>query len=324
MKRLISLLLILAMCLSMVPFVFADNNNMDITVIFENKIKKDTTETVEGHVFLNGIECGEARFKMENGKKTIEAHYINDSETQFFFVHVSARITISDTTQRLDLTIPNTGKTKSPIPVQIDGSWPSKYKINEGDGTITIKKIDNKYKDIKRGSWYYVPVMFAIKEGITKGKTDTQFAPSEVCSRSQVVTFIYRMKGSPAVGSSSSSFKDLSPQAYYYKPVLWANAKKITAGITATEFAPGANCTRGQVVTFLWRAQGAPNPKSTKTDFTDVNQSAYYAKAVAWAVENGITTGISPTKFEPDRPCTRAEVVTFIFRIMDPRLAKIV
>ena len=113
----------------------------------------------------------------------------------------------------------------------------------------------------------------------------------------------------------SNPFTDVSEGRYYYDPVLWAVENGITAGITPTTFAPDSNCTRGQVVTFLWRAAGKPEPKTTVHPFTDVNEKAYYYKAMLWAVENGITAGMTATTFAPDQTCNRGQVVTFLYRV---------
>ena len=115
-------------------------------------------------------------------------------------------------------------------------------------------------------------------------------------------------------GSAALPFTDVADDAYYADAVVWAVAKNITSGATATTFAPNAGCTRGQMVTFLWRANGSPEPKSTATSFTDVKSGAYYEKAVAWAVENNVTTGTSSTTFSPDASVTRAQAVTFQWR----------
>ena len=115
-------------------------------------------------------------------------------------------------------------------------------------------------------------------------------------------------------GSASLPFTDVADDAYYADAVVWAVAKNITSGATATTFAPNASCTRGQMVTFLWRANGSPEPKSMTTSFTDVKSGAYYEKAVAWAVENNVTTGTSSTTFSPDASVTRAQAVTFQWR----------
>ena len=110
------------------------------------------------------------------------------------------------------------------------------------------------------------------------------------------------------------SFTDVSAKAYYFDAVAWAVKNKITSGQSDTLFAPDASCTRAQMVTFLWRANGSPEPTVTELPFTDVAADAYYAKAVLWAVENGITTGTSDTTFDPDGVVTRAEAVTFLWR----------
>ena len=115
-------------------------------------------------------------------------------------------------------------------------------------------------------------------------------------------------------GSAALPFTDVADDAYYADAVVWAVSKSITSGATATTFAPNASCTRGQMVTFLWRANGSPEPKSTATSFTDVKSGAYYEKAVAWAVENNVTTGTSGTTFSPDATVTRAQAVTFQWR----------
>ena len=108
-------------------------------------------------------------------------------------------------------------------------------------------------------------------------------------------------------------FKDVPANAYYYEAVKWAQEKGITGGIGNGLFGPNDPCTRAQIVTFLWRAAGSPAPKSMSS-FTDVPADAFYAKAVAWAVENGITSGTGESKFSPNSTCTRAQAVTFLYR----------
>ena len=110
-------------------------------------------------------------------------------------------------------------------------------------------------------------------------------------------------------------FSDVSTSAYYYDAVKWAVENGVTDGVSATLFAPYESCTRAQIVTFLWRAAGSPEPK-TMSSFADVPASAYYAKAVAWAVENGITNGMTDTAFAPDATCARGQSVTFLYRAL--------
>lgn len=111
----------------------------------------------------------------------------------------------------------------------------------------------------------------------------------------------------------ANPFTDVSEDAYYYDAVLWAVENGITSGRTETTFAPNETCTRAQVMTFLWAAAGRPEPTDTENPFTDVSESAYYYKAVLWAVENGITSGTTATTFSPNSFCTRNQVVTFLW-----------
>lgn len=114
----------------------------------------------------------------------------------------------------------------------------------------------------------------------------------------------------------ANPFMDVEQSDYYYDAIIWAvhHIPQITNGTSSTRFSPSSACTRGQVVTFLWRAAGCPEPKTATTKFTDVKDSSYYSKAVRWAGEKGITKGVNKTTFAPNAPCTRAEIVTFIWR----------
>jgi hypothetical protein len=149
---------------------------------------------------------------------------------------------------------------------------------------------------------------------ITKGTDETHFGPEDPCTRGHVVTFLWRAAGEPEPTSATTPFNDLKPGAFYEKAVAWAVEKGITKGETDTTFAPDATCTRGQIVTFLWRFKNEPAPKSTTTPFTDLKSGAFYENAVAWAVEEGITKGTTETTFGPEETCTRGQVVTFLFR----------
>ncbi|MBR0160658.1 MAG: S-layer homology domain-containing protein, partial [Oscillospiraceae bacterium] len=161
--------------------------------------------------------------------------------------------------------------------------------------------------------YFYEPVYWAVENGITKGTTPTTFSPWGNCMRSQIVTFLWRYYGEPEP-TVSNPFTDVKPSDGFYKAVLWAVENGITTGKTPTTFDPWGPCTRGQVVTFLWRAAGKPMP-STTANFKDVKPSDYFYYAVSWAVENGITTGTTPTTFNPWGTCMRAQVVTFLYRM---------
>ena len=175
----------------------------------------------------------------------------------------------------------------------------------------------NPFADVAKGKFYYEPVLWAISQNpqITTGVTATTFEPDRVCTRAHVVTFLWRANGCPEPQSMTSSFKDVKDTSkYYYKAVLWASEQGITTGYSDGTFRPDDECTRGQVVTFLWRAKGQPTPASASIPFTDVPAGKYYTMAVLWALQNNITQGRTATTFGPDDACTRGHVVTFLYR----------
>ena len=163
-------------------------------------------------------------------------------------------------------------------------------------------------------SYAHIPIDWAVVNHITAGTTPTTFSPEATCTRAQFVTFLWRVAGSPEPTSDDNPFSDVNEDAYYYKPVLWAVEKGITAGTGAGAFSPDLDCTRAQVVTFLWRYAESPEPTLEENPFEDVTEDAYYYTPVLWAVENGITAGTSDTTFSPDDDCTRAQVMTFLYR----------
>lgn len=173
------------------------------------------------------------------------------------------------------------------------------------------------FVDVEKGQYYYDAVMWAANEDITGGTSANTFSPNKNCSRGQVVTFLHRMIGSPEPAAITLPFVDVKTSDYFYKPVKWAYGSKITGGTSDTTFSPDVTCTRGQVVTFLWRTAGQPEAKSNKCNFTDVKSDSYYYKAVLWAVEQGITGGTSATTFSPEDSCTRGQVVTFLYRFIN-------
>ncbi|MBR2047221.1 MAG: S-layer homology domain-containing protein [Oscillospiraceae bacterium] len=174
----------------------------------------------------------------------------------------------------------------------------------------------NPFTDVEPAQWYFEPVLWAVENGITSGTSATTFAPNQTCTRAQVVTFLWRAMGSPEPESSENPFSDVMETDYFYSAVLWAVEKGITSGTGNGQFSPNRPCTRDQVVTFLWRTMGEPDPEKIENPFTDVAEGIYYYQPVLWAVENNITSGTSATTFAPSNPCTRAQVVTFLFRAL--------
>ena len=165
-----------------------------------------------------------------------------------------------------------------------------------------------------KGNWAHDAIDWAIVYKVTAGTSATTFSPNAGCTRAQVVTFLWRAAGSPEPTDTNNPFTDLKEGSYYYKAVLWAVENKVTAGTSATTFSPDATCTRAQIVTFLWRFEDEPASSATTNPFTDVKPGAYFETAVLWASETGVTNGTSATTFSPDDTCTRAQVVTFLYR----------
>ena len=170
-----------------------------------------------------------------------------------------------------------------------------------------------KFDDVPAGSYYEDAVIWAAKEGITDGTDTNLFSPGDICTRAQAVTFLWRAAGSPAPKTGTMPFADVPKNSYYHDAVLWAVENGITNGTGETTFSPEATCTRAQIVTFLWRAEQSPAAEGSNP-FADVAASEYYAKAVQWAVENGITNGTGETTFSPNAGATRAHIVTFVWR----------
>ena len=169
------------------------------------------------------------------------------------------------------------------------------------------------FTDVAEGAYYADAVAWAIQNKVTSGVSATTFAPNASCTRGQMVTFLWKAAGSPEPKSLTTAFTDVKSGAYYEKAVAWAVENKVTTGTSATTFSPDATVTRGQSVTFLWKANNSPAAASASA-FTDVAASAYYASAVNWAVEKGVTSGMSATTFSPNSNCTRAQIVTFLYR----------
>ena len=174
------------------------------------------------------------------------------------------------------------------------------------------------FHDVSRLDYFYDAVKWAAENGIASGTGRYTFSPNAVCTRAQTVTFLWRAAGSPLPRYRVCPFTDVNPRDYYYDAVLWAVEQGITTGLNATTFGPDVTVTRGQVATFLYRAASAAKP-NTFSPFTDVKTTAYNYDAILWAYDNRITTGTSDTTFSPDAYCTRAQIVTFLYRYYQGR-----
>lgn len=209
---------------------------------------------------------------------------------------------------------------------EFDG-WYSDKKLTEKITSVKLTKnttiyakwnekvavINNPFTDVSKNAYYHDAVLWAVQKDITSGTSNTSFSPDKVCTRAQMVTFLWKAMGSPEPTLAECKFVDVSKDAYYYKAVLWAVEKGITTGTTSTTFSPHATLTRGQAMTFLWNVAGKPSV-NTVNPFTDVSKDSYYYQAMLWAVEKGITHGTSTNTFSPMGYCTRAQIMTFLYK----------
>lgn len=168
------------------------------------------------------------------------------------------------------------------------------------------------FDDVKPGAFYFDAVQWTVENGITNGTGKNTFSPNDVCSRYQIVMFLWRAAGQPEA-KAAVSFADVKPGDIFYEAVQWAVERGITKGTSSTSFSPYAPCTRGQIVTFLHRSAGSPTISGT-CDFSDVSAGSFCHNAVIWASSEGITNGTSAGRFSPNEGCTRAQVVTFLYR----------
>lgn len=172
----------------------------------------------------------------------------------------------------------------------------------------------NPFTDVPENAYYKDAVLWALEKGVTTGVTATEFRPAAACTRGQVVTFLWRAKGSPEPRTKTNPFQDVSSSSPFYKAILWAQENGITSGTTATTFHPGGTCTSGHVVTFLWRANGEPAASGTSS-LASANPGRYYTDAVAWADAAGLLEGTG-SSFVPSNQSPRADIVTYLYRDM--------
>ena len=208
------------------------------------------------------------------------------------------------------LTIRNGSST---VPYSSLGNGRYSFVMPEGGVTVSAVFTRIRFTDVPAGEWYYNAVYWAVENGVTDGTSDTLFSPGRDVTRAEMVTFLWRAAGCPEPTTTVNPFEDVSSSAYYYDAVLWAVENGITDGVSDTEFDPTGECTRAQMVTFLWRAENEPDV-GTSNPFEDVDEEEYYYEAILWAAANGITDGMTDTTFVPDGNCTRAQAVTFLYR----------
>ena len=247
--------------------------------------------------------------KTENGSVTVSPKSASKGDT--------VTVTVKPDSGYVLETLTVTDKNGNELTLKDKGN--GKYTFTMPAGKVEVKatfmednSMLNFFYDVPNGAYFYEAVQWAQEKGITDGISSDLFGPKQPCTRSQIVTFLWRAAGSPEPKGTAVGMTDVVPGSYYAKAVAWAVENGITTGTAEGTFSPDATCTRAQAVTFLARAQ---NAKATgKTAFSDVPADSYFADAVAWAQANGVTTGTSETTFSPDSDCTRAQIVTFLYR----------
>ena len=253
------------------------------------------------------------------------SYAVTAAETKHGAVALSAQSAKRGSTVTVTVT-PDSGYVLESLAV-VDGSGneqkltdlrEGRYTFTMPSGKVEVKatfqednSVLNVFYDVPNDAYYFEAVKWAVGKNITNGVSENLFGPDQACTRAQIVTFLWRAAGSPVV-NYAMDLTDVPADAYYAEAVRWALSEGITTGTGEGTFSPDAACTRAQAVTFLARAldgktEGAAN-------FQDVLAGSYYAEAVAWAVETGVTNGISETLFGPDQACTRGQIVTFLFR----------
>ena len=251
-------------------------------------------------VYLKKSNKGYTIIGIESGEAILEINNFRVAEVSFdsYDRQVEIECSFEKNNEFVSVSTKETGKTALPC----NGK-------NDCPGSV--------FSDMPaKGNWAHDPIDWATVKNVTNGTDATHFSPDSTCTRAQVVTFLWRANGCPEPQGKGNPFTDVKLDAYYYKAVLWAVEQGITTGTSTSTFSPNSGCTRGQVVTFLWRANEKPELSNSLNPFGDVGPDEYFSQAVLWAVEEEITNGTSAIKFSPNLTCTRAQIVTFLYRTM--------
>ena len=279
----------------------------------KNEITQAETVISKRHSSGGGSTSGSSGYpitipgKTENGTVTVSPRSAEKGDSVTITVKPDRGYQLDDLAvtdkngKELKLTDKGNGKYTFTMPS-------GKVKIN---ATFTKEAESSPFSDVSTSAYYYEAVKWAQEKGITGGVGNSLFGPNQPCTRAQIVTFLWRAAGSPVV-NYAMNMTDVAEDAYYGEAVRWALSEGITTGTGDGKFSPDATCNRAQSMTFLFRAIG--KIVDSKAEFSDVLTDSYYANAVAWAVENGITNGIGDGMFGPDNSCTRAQIVTFLYR----------
>ena len=205
------------------------------------------------------------------------------------------------------------------IPVTVNGVEATFLLANSNNGRgmyCADLSCENPFEDVTEADYFFNPVMWALGHlpQVTAGVDAAHFGPNNNCTREQIVTFLWAANGKPAPAGTGSTFSDVPADAWYYQPVMWAVENKITSGMGDGSFGVGLPCTRAQAMTFLWASKGKPASASMESPFSDVSSSDWFCKAILWAAENGITKGVGNGLFGVNDTCTRAQIITFLYK----------
>ena len=339
MKKLISLLLVVVMLVGIIPTAFAaaqKPTEFSSKATF-NEGQKPEWSTFEIKLSWKGLVNNQtytAKYSLVDANGNVVKYDGEDASGENTFGVTSGSVTVTENTDGYHVIKTTVEEKKLSAPIEDCALFVELY--NGGEKIAEVKDLSNKvvvnrlypktnFVDVGEKAFYADAVKYAVAKKITNGTSAIEFSPDNSCTRGQIVTFLWRAAGSPEPSNTSSPFKDVKNGAYYYKAVLWAYENGITSGVDDTHFGPDNACTRGQIVTFLYRAEfGRSTIKFDDSDiaFKDVSPKAFCYNPVVWAVEKGITSGVSKTKFAPNDPCNRAQAVTFIYRYAMSKLAK--
>lgn len=266
--------------------------NTRITVTFDRGMDKHSEENA-AMMFVEGLECVVGF----DGNRTYTIDFSDAPVGRYTFI-VKAGV------------MANNGNT-------LGEDYKVTFFVSDGSGEYygePCPSVDFTDVDRSQNSWYHKAVDWAVSNDITKGTSETTFSPDKACSRAEAVTFLYRAAGEPSVEGLENPFTDVKAGSFYYDAVLWAVSKGITNGMTKTTFEPDTTCTRAHIVTFLWRACGEPEVADAELTYVDVPAGEWYTVPVIWADGERITNGVDETHFAPMSDCTRAHIVTFLYR----------
>ena len=254
--------------------------------------------------------------KTENGSVTVSPKSASKGDT--------VTVTVKPDSGYVLETLTVTDKNGNELTLKDKGNGKYTFTMPGSKVTVSAEFVEEQaasiFADVPADAYYAKAVEWAVKKGITNGKANGLFGSNDPCTRGQIVTFLWRAAGTPEPTVTRNPFTDVNSvrDASYYKAILWASQKGITAGTNATTFSPYQECTRSQIVTFLYRYAGKPSGYYSNPfkDVSSVNEASYY-NAILWAVGKGITQGTSTTTFSPYASCTRGEAVTFLYRYVN-------